>query len=94
MKKKCKCGYEFECTEAEAKWMNECKKCYAIRMEQEKPKQEPVDRINSIGMLCLETETLQKTCIEITEKNLAHPIESDGDKAMVNTLFIYLSKRM
>jgi hypothetical protein len=93
IEKKCEqCGYLMKLEDNES-YKKICKKCYAIRMADEGIPKE-VEQARSLEMAILEVQTLQKECIDITEKNLGHKLESDGDKAMANTLFIYLAKMM
>jgi len=87
----CKCGAPLD-----ADWKTECKVCYAKRKkaETEGTSVKAEDKMMNEESLVAEIADLQRTCFEKVGNMLGHIPVSDGELAMVNTLFIATSRKI
>ena len=76
----------------DADWKDLCKKHFAIEKSKEEPK-EP-SRVGSEEALIGELADLHQKCFQSIEVIIGHKPTTDGELAMVNTLFIGANRKI
>jgi len=82
-----KCGYEFECTDSEAKWKTLCKKCFAQSKSQD---EKEIVKEKVSGM---DKDRFFMACAEMATK-IALTKEEQSINILVESMIIPLTKKL